>query len=174
MIHQCSILKGHASLHIRIEDKLTEVRPLGKSSRAQLAMTVLSLHRLGLTDIAWHLFDQLSKDGASVGIKWIWKNVSCCFNQFQAGRMWVTKKQVKGRFGAKKLRFAQVCKLEVKLTAIGSSLQVTLAIYNVRWMSLSKWQGLHIPVAYKPHVGMPWWWDVWPLVMHHEPRWPCR
>ena len=45
------------------QDKLTEVRPLGKSSRAQLAMTVLSLHHLGLTDIAWHLFDQISKDG---------------------------------------------------------------------------------------------------------------
>ena len=61
----------HPCISLHIEDKLTEVRPLGKSSRAQLAMTVLSLHRLGLTDIAWHLFDQLSKDGASVGTKWV-------------------------------------------------------------------------------------------------------
>ncbi|CAK0824649.1 unnamed protein product [Prorocentrum cordatum] len=42
--------------------QLTRTRPLPKSSRAQLAMTVQSLHRLGLTGVAWHLFDRLAAD----------------------------------------------------------------------------------------------------------------
>ena len=58
LVHHLQALNG-------FYERLTEVRPLGKSSRAQLAMTVLSLHRLNLTDVAWHLFDRLSKDGHS-------------------------------------------------------------------------------------------------------------
>lgn len=47
--------------------RLTEVRPMTKSSRAQLAMTVLSLHRLGLEPCAWHLFDRLAAEGLQAG-----------------------------------------------------------------------------------------------------------
>ena len=47
--------------------RLTEQRPLTKSSRAQLAMTVLSLHRLGLYSCAWHLFDRVAADGLQAG-----------------------------------------------------------------------------------------------------------
>lgn len=56
LVHHLKALNG-------FYERLTEVKPLGKSSRAQLAMTILSLHRLRLTDVAWHLFDLLSKDG---------------------------------------------------------------------------------------------------------------
>eukprot|EP00931_Biecheleriopsis_adriatica_P085933 TRINITY_DN6069_c0_g1_i3.p1 TRINITY_DN6069_c0_g1~~TRINITY_DN6069_c0_g1_i3.p1 ORF type:complete len:984 (+),score=175.51 TRINITY_DN6069_c0_g1_i3:75-2954(+) len=48
-------------------ERLTEIQPMGKSSRAQLAMTVLSLHRLGLSPVAWHLFDRLARDGLQAG-----------------------------------------------------------------------------------------------------------
>lgn len=65
--HLMAALQHHLTAASGFYDKLTEVRPLGKSSRAQLAMTVLSLHHLGLTDIAWHLFDQISKDGLQAG-----------------------------------------------------------------------------------------------------------
>merc|ERR1719362_2029995 len=47
--------------------RLTEVRPLTKSSRAQLAMMVISLHRLGLHNCAWHLFDRIAADGLQAG-----------------------------------------------------------------------------------------------------------
>jgi predicted O-methyltransferase YrrM len=47
----------------RYYSRLTEVRPLSKSSKAQLAMTVLSLHRLGLDHVAWYLFDRIAADG---------------------------------------------------------------------------------------------------------------
>jgi len=43
--------------------RLIEVRPLPKSCRAQLAMMVLSLHRLGLDHVAWQLFDRLAAEG---------------------------------------------------------------------------------------------------------------
>lgn len=48
-------------------ERLTEVRPLTKSSRAQMAMSVLSLHRLGLDHCAWYLFDRIAKDGLQAG-----------------------------------------------------------------------------------------------------------
>lgn len=47
--------------------RLTETRPLTKSSRAQLAMTVISLHRLGLTQCIWRLFERLAADGLQAG-----------------------------------------------------------------------------------------------------------
>lgn len=47
--------------------RLTEVRPLGKSSRAQLAMTVISLHRLGLDRCLWRLFERLAADNLQAG-----------------------------------------------------------------------------------------------------------
>lgn len=62
-----SALEHHLTAAAGFYDRLTEVRPLGKSSRAQLAMTVLSLHRLGLTPVAWHLFDRLAQDGLQAG-----------------------------------------------------------------------------------------------------------
>jgi len=48
-------------------NRLTEVRPLTKSSRAQLAMIVLSLHRLNLDACAWRLFDRIKADGINAG-----------------------------------------------------------------------------------------------------------
>lgn len=60
-------LRKHITGNSGFYERLTEGRPLGKSSRAQLAMIVLSLHRLGLTDCAWHLFDRISKDGLQAG-----------------------------------------------------------------------------------------------------------
>ncbi|CAK9033070.1 Catechol O-methyltransferase [Durusdinium trenchii] len=65
--HLMSALEHHLTAVRGFYEKLTEVRPLGKSSRAQLAMTVLSLHRLNLTSVAWHLFDQVSRDGLQAG-----------------------------------------------------------------------------------------------------------
>lgn len=47
--------------------RLTDTRPLTKSSRAQLAMTVLSLHRLGLNRCLWELFDHIAADGIQAG-----------------------------------------------------------------------------------------------------------
>merc|ERR1719161_3178030 len=41
--------------------------PLNKSSKAQIAMTVLSLNRLGLADVAWSLFDRIKADKMLVG-----------------------------------------------------------------------------------------------------------
>eukprot|EP00933_Yihiella_yeosuensis_P054447 TRINITY_DN5289_c0_g1_i6.p1 TRINITY_DN5289_c0_g1~~TRINITY_DN5289_c0_g1_i6.p1 ORF type:complete len:859 (+),score=116.74 TRINITY_DN5289_c0_g1_i6:221-2578(+) len=65
--HLLSALERYLSMGAGFYDKLTEIRPLNKSSRAQLAMTVLSLHRLGLTHIAWYLFDRISADGLQAG-----------------------------------------------------------------------------------------------------------
>eukprot|EP00439_Symbiodinium_sp_Y106_P012107 s302_g1.t2 len=64
---EISALEHHLTAAAGFYDRLTEVRPLGKSSRAQLAMTVLSLHRLGLTPVAWHVFDRLAQDGLQAG-----------------------------------------------------------------------------------------------------------
>ncbi|CAJ1337936.1 unnamed protein product [Effrenium voratum] len=60
-------VQNHLTAASGFYEKLTEVRPLGKSSRAQLAMTVLSLHRLQLTEVAWQIFDRLSRDGLQAG-----------------------------------------------------------------------------------------------------------
>jgi len=60
-------LEGHMGSRGGFYDKLTEIRPLTKSSRAQMAMTVLSLHRLGLDNCAWHLFDRAAQDGIQLG-----------------------------------------------------------------------------------------------------------
>lgn len=47
--------------------RLTENKPLTKSSRAQTAMTVLSLHRLGLDNCVWRLFENMAADGIQAG-----------------------------------------------------------------------------------------------------------
>lgn len=48
-------------------ERLAEGRPLVKSSRAQIAMTVISLYRLGLEHCAWYLFDRAASDGVQLG-----------------------------------------------------------------------------------------------------------
>lgn len=48
-------------------ERLAETRPLTKSSRAQMAMTVLSMYRLGLVHCAWYLFDRVAADGVQAG-----------------------------------------------------------------------------------------------------------
>lgn len=60
-------LVSHVKTSHRYYDRLTDIRPLTKSSRAQIAMTVLSLHRLGLDECAWHLFDRVAADGLQAG-----------------------------------------------------------------------------------------------------------
>jgi len=61
------ILERHIMQDKRYYNRLAEVQPLTKSSRAQLAMTVISLHRLGLDKCAWRLFDCLAEDGLQAG-----------------------------------------------------------------------------------------------------------
>lgn len=60
-----SLLEAHVTTHYY--GKLTETRPLQKSNRAQIAMSVLALHRLGVTHLAWALFDRLAADGLQCG-----------------------------------------------------------------------------------------------------------
>eukprot|EP00927_Polykrikos_kofoidii_P045764 TRINITY_DN3986_c0_g1_i3.p1 TRINITY_DN3986_c0_g1~~TRINITY_DN3986_c0_g1_i3.p1 ORF type:complete len:971 (-),score=180.16 TRINITY_DN3986_c0_g1_i3:83-2995(-) len=60
-------LEKHICVQPNYYQRVTEVQPLTKSSRAQIAMTVLSLHRLGLDRCAWHIFDRLAADGLQAG-----------------------------------------------------------------------------------------------------------
>jgi len=62
-----SALQRHITQESRYYERLTDIRPLTKSSRAQIAMTVLSLHRLGLDHCAWHIFDRIGADGLQAG-----------------------------------------------------------------------------------------------------------
>lgn len=63
----CSALEHDIMTGNLFYSKLTEMRPLQKSSRAQIAMTIISLHRLGMDACAWRIFDRLAADGLQCG-----------------------------------------------------------------------------------------------------------
>eukprot|EP00928_Gymnodinium_smaydae_P015340 TRINITY_DN15662_c0_g1_i1.p1 TRINITY_DN15662_c0_g1~~TRINITY_DN15662_c0_g1_i1.p1 ORF type:complete len:957 (-),score=169.88 TRINITY_DN15662_c0_g1_i1:202-3072(-) len=61
------VMADHIAGKGNFVQRLVEVRPLLKSCRAQLAMTVLSLHRLGLDNACWTLFERIRAEGVLAG-----------------------------------------------------------------------------------------------------------